>query len=48
MNGRVEVMMSHLPDNGVQGLGAGGGGTPKASFKMPISKSSLRDLVQVA
>lgn len=49
MNGRVEVMMSHLPD-GAQAAGGGGGaggGTPKTSFKMPSMKTSLHDLVQV-
>ncbi|DBA82772.1 TPA: hypothetical protein ACH3X1_007000 [Trebouxia sp. C0004] len=48
MNGRVEVMMSHLPD-GAQAVGGGGGvggGTPKTSYKMPSMKSSLHDLVQ--
>jgi hypothetical protein len=45
MNGRVEVMMSHLPD-GAQAAGAGGG-TPKTSFKIPSMKPSLHDLVQV-
>ncbi len=49
VNGRVEVMMSHLPD-GAQAAGGGGGaggGTPKTSFKLPNMKSSLHDLVQV-
>lgn len=50
MNGRVEVMMSHLPE-GAQaggGGGGGGGGTPKTSFKMPSMKPSMHDLVQVS
>ncbi|KAL3159976.1 hypothetical protein ABBQ38_010364 [Trebouxia sp. C0009 RCD-2024] len=39
MNGRVELMMSHLPDGQ-------GGGTPKPSFKVISKKSTLHDLVQ--
>lgn len=41
MNGRVELMMSHLPDGQ-------GGGTPKPSFKVISKKSTLHDLVQVS
>lgn len=46
MNGRVEVMMSHLP--GVASP-AGGTGTPRASFKREMTlKSSMQELVQVS
>ena len=41
VNGRVEVMMSHIPD------GQGGGGTPKPSFKVASKKSTIHELMQV-
>lgn len=41
VNGRVEVMVSHLTE------GQGGGGTPKPSFKVPSKKSTLLELMQV-
>lgn len=42
VNGRVEVMMSHLAD------GQGGGGTPKPSFRVLSKKSTIHELMQVS
>ena len=47
VNGRVEVMMSHLPEGAPGGGGGPGSGTPKTSFKMPSKKSTIHDLMQV-
>lgn len=41
VNGRVEVMMSHLPDGQ-------GGGTPKPSFRVMSQKSTIHELTQVS